>query len=143
MRFLLLALPIVISGLLGPPALDAADRDPATARGKYLGQPPPGKEPRLFAPGLVSTGLYERDVAMTPEGKEFYFGLLAGDYATIAVMKLRRGTWSDPEIAPFSSNPRAFDLEPHITPDGKRFLFLSTRPGEGGEWKAGWANQDL
>ena len=33
--------------------------------GKYLGQRPPGAQPELFASGIVSTGLYERDVATT------------------------------------------------------------------------------
>ena len=42
-------------------------------RGPYLGQEPPGLEPRLFAPGVVSTGLATRDLAMTPDGDELYF----------------------------------------------------------------------
>ena len=37
-------------------------------RGDYLGQVPPGDEPEIFAPGILSTGLYTRDIAMTPEG---------------------------------------------------------------------------
>ena len=44
-----------------------------TLRGPYLGQELPGLEPRLFAPGMVSTGLATRDVAMTPDGNELYF----------------------------------------------------------------------
>ena len=42
-------------------------------RGPYLGQELPGLEPRLFAPGAVSTGLATRDVAMTPDGDELFF----------------------------------------------------------------------
>ena len=34
--------------------------------GAYLGQEPSGDEPALFAPGIVSTELYVRDVALTP-----------------------------------------------------------------------------
>ena len=37
--------------------------------GPYLGQKPPGSTPSLFAPGFISTGLAERDVAMTPGWK--------------------------------------------------------------------------
>ncbi len=31
--------------------------------------------PELFAPDIVSTGMYERDVAITPDGKHFFFAL--------------------------------------------------------------------
>jgi hypothetical protein len=111
--------------------------------GDYLGQTPPGAKPELFAPGVVTTGLYERDVAMTPDGNELYFGLMTGGEVTIVVSKREKGAWSAPEIAPFCDDAAVFDLEPHITPDGRRFLFLSTRPGEGKEKKPGWVNQDI
>jgi hypothetical protein len=115
----------------------------AKLKGNYVGQKTPGSEPQLFAPGFVSTGLYERDVAMTPDGGEFYFGLLSSGYATIVVTKRIGDEWTDPEIAPFSANAEYLDLEPHITPDGRRLMFLSTRPREGQEYQAGWANQDI
>ncbi|MBP2680465.1 MAG: hypothetical protein H6Q78_328 [Candidatus Krumholzibacteriota bacterium] len=124
-----------------PPA-DRSSKPPVLS-GDYLGRTPPGAAPELFAPGLVSTGLYERDVAMTPDGNELYFGLIDGGYVAIAVLKRLGGAWSGPEIAPFCDNPEVFDLEPHIVPDGQRFLFLSTRPREGQELKKGWANQDI
>lgn len=111
--------------------------------GDYLGQTPPRATPELFAPGVVSTGLYERDVAMTPDGNELYFGLITGDDVTIVVTKRENGVWTKPEIAPFCDDPDIFNLEPHITPDGKQFLFLSTRPKEGQEKKQGWVYQDI
>lgn len=116
---------------------------PVAAGGDYLGQTPPGDTPVLFAPGKVSTGLYERDVAITPDGGEFYFGLLSQGYATIAVCRRTGDGWTSPEIAPFSTDPAFMDLEPHITPDGTRLMFLSTRPREGEEAKPGWADQDI
>ena len=36
--------------------------------GDYVGQPLPGDTAELFAPGLVTTGVYTRDVAMMPDG---------------------------------------------------------------------------
>jgi hypothetical protein len=123
-------------------AADRTEKAPVLA-GDYLDHGQPGSTPKLFAPGVVSTGLYERDVAMTPDGNELYFGLIDGGYVVIAAMKRSGGTWSGPEIAPFCDNPDVYDLEPHITPDGRRFLFLSTRPREGKEAKKGWANQDI
>jgi hypothetical protein len=49
----------------------------AGTRGPYLGQTPPGTEPALFAPGVDSTGLYERDLAVTPDGGEIFYGLVS------------------------------------------------------------------
>lgn len=71
----------------------------------YVGQTPPGREPSLFAAGFVSTGMGERDVAMTPDGND---------------------VWSEPEVAPFSG--QYMDLEPAIAPDGNAFYFMSKRP---------------
>lgn len=48
--------------------------------GPYLGQTPPGLKAQVFAPGIVNTPLYTRDLAMTPDGKEIYFGVAAGGY---------------------------------------------------------------
>ena len=53
------------------PGTDEADFPELT--GEYLGQTPPGDTPQLFAPGIVSTGMYARDIAMTPDGTELYY----------------------------------------------------------------------
>ena len=47
----------------------------------------------------------------------------------IVVSRLQNGAWTTPEIAPFSG--RYNDIDPTISPDGKRFFFASTRPTEG------------
>jgi hypothetical protein len=115
--------------------------------GPYLGQTPPGDTAVLFAPGIVSTGMYTRDVAMTPEGDEVYFGVLVGGLAVIMETKLQNGRWTKPEVAPFSADSRYLNLEPHIAPDGLHFYFLSTRPPEGEEQTEEatrtWENQDI
>ena len=41
--------------------------------GPCLGQQTPREEPVLFAPGIVTSGMYTRDVSMTPDGKYFFF----------------------------------------------------------------------
>lgn len=142
MNVILVAALLLAAGCSQPSSKTEGEGFPVLT-GEYLGQDPPGAEPRLFAPGVVSTGLYERDVAITPAGDEFYFGLVSRAYATIVMMKLVNDMWTEPEIAPFSLNPEVLDLEPHITPDGERFLFLSTRPQPGQEPKSGWAYQDI
>ena len=67
---------------------------------------------------------------MTPDGNEFYFGASMGGfhYATIAYTKLVDGQWTEPEIVDFCRDGRYLNAEPHITPDGNKLLFLSTRP---------------
>ena len=115
--------------------------------GDYLGQTPPGSTPELFAPGIVSTGLYTRDLAMTPEGDEIYFGVMAGGFSTIMMTELVDGSWTKPEVAPFAADPRYLNLEPAISPDGQKFYFLSNRPRDGGPMDAAdvgqWVNQDI
>jgi uncharacterized membrane protein len=115
--------------------------------GDYLGQTPPGEVPEVFAPGVVTTGMYTRDVAMTPDGSELYFGVLLGRFS--AIMETKRGEdgrWTQPEVAPFSRDSRFFYLEPAIAPDGSRFMFLSNRV-EGreptSEETGAWVNQDI
>jgi hypothetical protein len=98
--------------------------------GDYFGQAPPGKDPELFAPGLISTELFTRDIAMTPEGDEIFFTSVVGRYNITQILHTRRidGVWTSPEVALFSGNIDYMDAEPFITPDGKRLLFLSNRP---------------
>jgi hypothetical protein len=121
----------------GAPELPVTVKEaaPTELRGPYLGQDPPGETPQVFAPGFVSTGLYERDLAMLPDGSEFYFCVVIGNFDRSVIMVTRQdedGRWSEPEVAGFSG--RYHDLEPAITPDGKRFYFSSRRPIEpGGE----------
>jgi hypothetical protein len=124
-----------------------APREASGPAGDYVGQPPPGDSAVLFAPGFVTTGIYTRDVAMTPDGSELYFGVLLGPVT--AIVETHRGpdgVWTEPEVAPFSRDSRFFNLEPAIAPDGSRFMFLSTRV-EGREPDAGeirtWSHQDI
>jgi hypothetical protein len=115
--------------------------------GEYLGQTPPGAEPEPFAPGIISTGMYTRDVAMTPAGDEMYFGLVVGGFNVILQTRRVNGQWTRPEIAPFAADPRYMQLEPTISADGQRLFFLSNRPPDGSELADGergtWANQDI
>jgi hypothetical protein len=99
----------------------------------------------LFAPGIITTGTYTRDVAMTPDGSQIFFGVLLGSIT--AIIETRRGedgVWTEPEVAPFSRDSRFFNLEPHISPDGSKLLYLSTRvenpePDE----LRNWSNQNI
>jgi len=93
--------------------------------GPYLGQTPPGDEPEIFAPGIVSTAMTTRDITMTPDGNEIYFCISALGYNLIFCSKKVNGVWTEPAPAPFITEFDKLYFEPHITPDGKRMLFLS------------------
>jgi Tol biopolymer transport system component len=100
--------------------------------GDYLGQPLPGDEPQLFAPGVVSTGMCTRDVAMTPDGNEIYFCVHAPDfsYSTIVLAKRENQKWGRPEVAPFATDAAFNCMEPFISSDGNRFYYISARIDE-------------
>ncbi len=85
---------------------------------------------QMLAPGILNTAVNPRDVAMTPDGRELYFCMAAPGYAQAAILAThyRDGAWSEPQVAPFSGLTASIDLEPFISPEGRRFYFMSTRP---------------
>jgi len=99
-------------------------------KGSYLGQKPPGMNPEVFASGIISNGLENRDVTISPDGNEMYFGLHTPDfkYSTIIVTKQIDGIWTKPEVVAFASDPRYIYLEPALSFDGKKLFFLSNMP---------------
>ncbi|WP_164977402.1 TolB family protein [Ancylomarina salipaludis] len=99
-------------------------------RGPYMGQKLPGLNPEIFAPNIISNGLANRDVAISPDGKEMYFTLHTAkfQYATIVYSKLVKGTWTKPEIVPFARDSRYKYLEPAFSYDGKKLFFVSDQP---------------
>ena len=84
--------------------------------------------PSVFAPGVVSDGFANRDIAISPDGNDlfytiqWYFGL----YSVILHAQKRNGQWSEPDTAWFSG--RFNDLEPAFSPDGSKLYFSSNRP---------------
>jgi hypothetical protein len=104
--------------------------------GLYLGQTPPGATPQVFAPGLAGTGMQTRDFAMTPDGREIYFCVILGQYklSNIIGCRLENGRWSAPFVVPGLDQPGVHYIEPHISPDGKKFFFASNRPVAGKEF---------
>ncbi len=115
-----------IAGLLASPGKVPAARFPSVS-GPYLGQTPPGRSPRMFAAGIVSTERDELNAVFTPDGKEFYFTIRdASGRWTIMMTALEKGGWSRPRPASFSG--RWSDVDLFITADGHRVYFCSNRP---------------
>ena len=112
--------------------------------GPYLGQEPPGDQPQLFAPGVVGTGFYTRDLTISPDGRVIYFCVtLPGfNFATILYTKQKDGVWTVPEVVPYMDDPHYFYFEPHLSPDGNKLFFLSNQPDPAAGDTAG-GDQDI
>jgi Tol biopolymer transport system component len=90
-------------------------------------------EPAIVGPGVVSTG-HEFTLTFMPDGQEAYFSRAFPDQHLIHIMRTRftAGAWQTPSEVAFSS-PRWSDLDPAVSPDGKRLFFVSTRPKPGSD----------
>ena len=82
----------------------------------------------VFGQGYISTQLYERDIAISPEGDQLVYTL--GDYKqtirNLVSIKKKGEKWGDREILPFSGNYN--DIEPFFAEDGSKLFFASNRP---------------
>ncbi|MFP2926711.1 TolB family protein [Pyxidicoccus sp. 3LG] len=90
--------------------------------------------PRVFAPDVVSSGHEEFGAAFTPDGNTVYFNRADPTryaFQLIMVSHFRGGRWTKPEVAPFSGRWR--DIDPALSPDGRRLFFASNRPLKDGE----------
>ena len=99
-------------------------------QGEYLGQRRPGAVPVLFAPGVVSSDLYEHGApAFAPDGGALYWSVYweKEDRQTIFRTRREGGRWLAPEKAPFVEE-RYLDGNPVFSRDGERLYFTSNRP---------------
>ena len=106
----------------------------------------------IFGKDIISTSLYERDIAISPVGDQIIYSL--GDYKqsirSLVVLTKEGQSWSKPAILPFSGKHQ--DIEPFFSVDGNQLYFASNRPmNEGSDrtdynlWVVektndGWAN---
>src|ERR1700740_205626 len=88
----------------------------AFAQVSYPGSELPADTPKLFAKGILSDGLSNRDFAISPQGDEIFFTIQGPRFSlsTILQMTKKSGKWSMPEVAPFSGRWR--DLEATFSP---------------------------
>lgn len=100
-----------------------------TMNGKYLGQKPPGMEPELFAPGIISTRYYEHSApAFSPDGNIVLWTVIyeRGKPAQLLEMRQVNGVWSKPAIPTFADTT-ADDFYPTFSADGNKLFFNSRR----------------
>jgi hypothetical protein len=110
-------------------------REPAPVK-PYLGMKPPGAKAVVFAPGTVSTGMPERDIAITPFGQEIYWGVSTpgNGYATVVMSRQTRTGWSPARVASNMADPGELHIEPAISPDGRQMFFTVVRPDAAGSF---------
>jgi hypothetical protein len=92
------------------------------------------QSPRFFAPDVVSTSNEEFGAAFSPDGNTVWFNRADPTRFTfqlIMVSHFRNGRWTKPEVAPFSGRWR--DIDPALSPDGRRLFFASNRPVKDGD----------
>jgi len=123
--------------------LIARGADPGEAafpalEGPYMGQPPPGMLPQVFAPGIV-TGHYELHscIVFSPDGKEAFWSFSApprGEgYGVRRTMtsKLINGRWTYPRRAIYGGIE--VDDVPFFSADGQRLYDMAGRQVPGKE----------
>lgn len=110
---------------------------------RWFGQAPPGRTPRLFAPGFISTGLLERDLVLSPDGRTLVYGLMDLGLVTSLVSTWTDQGWSRPQTAPWHGDRDFACFEPTFSQDGQTVLFLANRAAPGQQQGRGWTNQNI
>lgn len=88
----------------------------------------------LFAPGVISDANEQWRITFTPDGRTAYFASSAQFFpftrqATIHESHYAFGRWSTPTVVSFSGVHS--DIDPALSPDGRRLYFSSIRPVDG------------
>jgi len=114
--------------LLHSGSIEAQAADFPVLQGSYLGQDPPGRTARIFAPGIVSVERFSTFICIfTPDGRECFFDWHGDDeYPRGAVLttRIENGVWIEPEIADLFSGFGDVFL-PTLSPDGRYWFFTS------------------
>jgi hypothetical protein len=85
------------------------------------------ESPKVYLPGVVSTGYNERDMAISPDGSEMFYTIQAlRSGVSVIIHRTAADQWKKGEAALFSG--QYSDLEPAFSPDGKKLFFVSNRP---------------
>jgi len=102
----------------------------------YLGQTPPGLEPQVFAPGIVSIPeMNDYAGTFSADGTEFYFTRGVGKQGhKIYETHLANGVWTTPAPVSFIADDDSF--EPHVTLDNQTLYFSWFHPLPSGEKSA-------
>jgi hypothetical protein len=93
----------------------------------FLFADPPGEDPRLFGPGIVSLeGRDEYGLSLSPDGRELFFtggsNSIGAPSGLLVMRKSAEGTWSAPETADLRKKG-LWEFEAFHSPDGMSLFF--------------------
>jgi hypothetical protein len=92
----------------------------------YFNQKPPGLHAELFAPGIVSTLLYEHSApAFSPDGKLVVWAVYSGNNYLLQSENVN-GVWTKPARPSFNDSLHGY-VYPAFSPDGTTLYFSSDR----------------
>jgi hypothetical protein len=85
-------------------------------------------KPALLGKGIISTPLYERDLAISPNGDEIVYTLADNKQVKRCLVIIRKesGKWNSPQVMKISG--KYHDIEPFFSLNGNRLYFASNRP---------------
>ena len=83
----------------------------------------------LFAPSVISSENPEFGATLTPDGRTFFFNRTTPDRRLMYLMVAQKQgkLWQSPTIASFTDTTYR-EIDPFVSPDGKRLFFSSRRP---------------
>ena len=118
--------------LIGQEAIeDLKFKDFSNVKGDYFGQKPPGLQPEVFAPGIISdNGVRVINSVFTSDGKHFFFnsGIKRGTpefkYVLLHTWQVN-GVWQKPVVPHFAGVHS--DVDPSLSLDGTKLFFWSDR----------------
>ncbi|MGD9141282.1 MAG: hypothetical protein PVJ42_07055 [bacterium] len=120
---------LIILVVLSPQIALSQEGEFPTLKGHYLGQVPPGMEPRLFARGIVSHPDYRTyTYVFLPNGNECvfdYYGDNEYKDGALFTTRLEDGKWIEPVPAGLFAGIDNVFL-PRVSPDGETWFFTST-----------------
>ncbi len=89
---------------------------------------PIGKSLSLFGEGVISTSLYERDLAISADGNELIYTLGNHRQTRRCLVGTKKvdGNWKEPEVLNISGEYQ--DIEPFFSLNNQRLYFASNRP---------------
>jgi len=119
--------------------LQAKGADPAPwiwprITGAYVGEPLPGRVPRLFSPEILSSSVFDHAApAFTRDGREVFWAVVFDDdTGCLMGIKMEGDHWTELKPLPFSES-RFRDICPTLSADESKVFFTSCRPARPGE----------
>jgi hypothetical protein len=90
----------------------------------------------LIGPQTVSTAFHDFAASITPDGRSLLFTRTDSGFTRMTLMQssLKDGQWQAAAVLPFSGQWN--DGDGVLSPDSKRYVFISNRPASGAQAKA-------